>query len=138
MRDAEDMYVRALAGYEKPLGPEHTSTLDTVNNLGNLYSIQGKWGEAKDLYVRALAGYEKALGSDSTSALNTLYNLGSLYRVQGKMREADTMYARALAGYEKALGPEHDKTAMARRNLVYLRNTPISKMRRGISRLIKK
>jgi hypothetical protein len=27
------MYNRALAGYEKALGPEHTSTLDTVNNL---------------------------------------------------------------------------------------------------------
>ena len=31
------MYVRALAGYEKALGPDHTSTLTTVNNLGNLY-----------------------------------------------------------------------------------------------------
>jgi hypothetical protein len=32
------MYNRALAGYEKALGPEHTSTLNTVNNLGNLYA----------------------------------------------------------------------------------------------------
>jgi hypothetical protein len=32
------MYVRALAGYEKALGPDHTSTLSTVNNLGQIVS----------------------------------------------------------------------------------------------------
>jgi hypothetical protein len=31
------MYERALARYEKALGAEYTSTLDTVNNLGILY-----------------------------------------------------------------------------------------------------
>jgi hypothetical protein len=43
------MYVRALAGYEKALGPDHTSTLDTVNNLGLLYADQGKLAEAERL-----------------------------------------------------------------------------------------
>ena len=28
------MYIRALQGKEEALGPDHTSTLDTVNNLG--------------------------------------------------------------------------------------------------------
>ncbi|CAG8975658.1 hypothetical protein HYALB_00014088, partial [Hymenoscyphus albidus] len=41
------MYQRALQGYEKALGPDHTSTLGTVNNLGNLYSDQGKLVEAE-------------------------------------------------------------------------------------------
>jgi hypothetical protein len=45
------MYNRALAGKEKAWGPEHTSTLNTVNNnlagkgnlyLGNLYKNQGR------------------------------------------------------------------------------------------------
>jgi hypothetical protein len=31
------MYQRALVGQEEALGPNHTSTLDTVNNLGVLY-----------------------------------------------------------------------------------------------------
>jgi Tetratricopeptide repeat len=31
---AEEMYIRALIGYEKALGPDHTSTLRTVHNLG--------------------------------------------------------------------------------------------------------
>lgn len=33
---AEEMYRRALAGLEKTLGSDHTSTLETVNNLGSL------------------------------------------------------------------------------------------------------
>jgi tetratricopeptide (TPR) repeat protein len=64
---AEEIYVRALAGNEKALGPDHTSTLLTVNNLGNLYGDQGKLAEAEQMYVRALAGNEKALGPDHTS-----------------------------------------------------------------------
>ena len=38
--EAEKMYQRALQGYEKAWGPDHTSTLDTVNNLGLLYANQ--------------------------------------------------------------------------------------------------
>jgi Tfp pilus assembly protein PilF len=51
---AEQMYQRALQGYEKAWGPEHTSTLDTVNNLGLLYKDQGKLVEAEQMYQRAL------------------------------------------------------------------------------------
>ena len=45
------MYIRALTGYEKALGRDHTSTLDTVNNLGNLYADQGKLAEAERIYI---------------------------------------------------------------------------------------
>ncbi|KAH7130886.1 hypothetical protein EDB81DRAFT_905517, partial [Dactylonectria macrodidyma] len=41
-KDAEGMYGRALEDREKALGPNHTSTLDTVNNLGNLCLRQGR------------------------------------------------------------------------------------------------
>ena len=37
LTEAEKMYLRALDGKEKALGPTYTSTLDTVNNLGVLY-----------------------------------------------------------------------------------------------------
>jgi hypothetical protein len=49
------MYLRALQGKEKALGAEHTSTLDTVNNLGNLYNNQGKMAEAEVMYLRDAA-----------------------------------------------------------------------------------
>jgi hypothetical protein len=52
-------------------------TLSVVNNLGNLYSDQGKMAEAEEMYQRALVGYEKALGPDHTSTLSTVNNLVS-------------------------------------------------------------
>ena len=60
MAEAEANYLRALAGKEKAWGPDHTSTLKTVNNLGALYSDQDKMAEAEAMYLRALAGFEKA------------------------------------------------------------------------------
>ncbi|KAJ5623136.1 protein kinase subdomain-containing protein [Penicillium lividum] len=112
LKEAEEIYQRALAGFEKVLGPGHISTLNTVNNLGNLYYDQGKPKEAEEMYQRALAGYEKTLGPDHTSTLNTVNNLGLLYYAQGKLKKAEDMYQRALVGYEKAYGPDHTSTTL--------------------------
>ena len=46
-------------------GPERTSPLDTVNNLGNLYVDLGRLEEAEQMYQRALAGYAKAIYLDN-------------------------------------------------------------------------
>ena len=104
---AELMYDRALRGYEKALGPEHQSTLNTVNSLGTLYSSQGKLVEAEKMYDRALRGHEKVLGPEHTSTLNIVNSVGNLYKHQNKLVEAEQMYERALRGYEKTLGPEY-------------------------------
>lgn len=76
-------------GKEKALGPDHTSTLDTVNNLGLLYSDQCKLDETEQMYLRALTGCEKALGRQHRSFLDTASNLASLYYEQGKLNEVE-------------------------------------------------
>lgn len=65
-KEAEVMYERALDGREKAWGLEHTSTLDTVNNLGNLYNERGRHKEAEAMYKQALKGYEELLGKTSS------------------------------------------------------------------------
>jgi tetratricopeptide (TPR) repeat protein len=115
--EAEALYKRALKGYEKALGPEHTLTLDTVHNLGFLCRKQGKLAEAEALYERALKGREKALGPEHTLTLDTVHYLGLLYFDQGKLAKAETLYQRALEGREKALGPEHKSTLNTVNNL---------------------
>ncbi|KAJ5811278.1 hypothetical protein N7474_007579, partial [Penicillium riverlandense] len=117
LAEVEEIYQRALAGYEKILGPDHTSTLGTVNNLGALYRDQGKLAEAEEMYERALAGYKKALDPEHTDTLGAVNNLGNLYRDQGKLAEAEEMYQRALAGYEKTLSLEHADTLGTVNNL---------------------
>lgn len=115
--EAEAMYERELRGKIKFLGPEDKSTLDTVNNLGNLSLHQGKLQKAEEMYVRALEGKKKACGLEDVSTMDTRNNLGALYKAQGKWPKAEKMYQQALAGYEKALGPGHISTMDTLHNL---------------------
>jgi tetratricopeptide (TPR) repeat protein len=117
LKEAEKVYVRMLEGFEKAFGPDHTSTLRAVNNLGMLYQDQGKLELTEQMYERTLAGYEKALGPDHTSTLDTVNNLGILYCSQGKLELAEQMFERALMGYEKALGPDPTSTLGTVHNL---------------------
>ena len=110
LEDAERMYERALVGYEKALGADHSSTLGTVNNLGLLYVDQGRFANAERMYDHALAGKERVLGRDDTSTLDTVNNLGILYRRLGRFADAERMYDRALAGRERELGRDHTST----------------------------
>ena len=73
------MHLRALQGREKALGAEHTSTLDTVSNLGVLYAKQGKMAEAEVMYLRALQGYENAMGADHPRTQVIARNLNALH-----------------------------------------------------------
>ena len=77
--EAEAMYMRALDGKEKSWGAEHTSTLDTVNNLGILYSNQGKVAKTEEILLRALKGKGKVWGTEYISTLDTVNNLAILY-----------------------------------------------------------
>ena len=103
------MYSRALQGYEEALGPKHTSTLNTVNNLGFLYADQGKLAEAEAMYSRALQGYDEALApvllQTFLPALNTMINFGDLLSRTGHKDTAKIMYTRALVGYTTIQGP---------------------------------
>jgi tetratricopeptide (TPR) repeat protein len=127
------MYERALRGYEEALEPNHTLTLQTVNNLGNLYADQGKLGEAEQMYARALRGYEAALGDQSVHrylpALITMANMGILYAELGESAKAREMYSRALFGTESVYGQSSDryKTLAADKDAL---STPRSQSRR--------
>jgi tetratricopeptide (TPR) repeat protein len=118
------MYQQALQGYEKAWGPDHTSTLDTVNNLAALYADQGKLVEAEQMYQRALQGYEKAIDPDNiityVPALNTIWGFGSLLEQQANVAQARTMYAKALCGYKQIFGPEHARSKTLRNKLCAL------------------
>ncbi|SLM37995.1 kinesin light chain 1, partial [Lasallia pustulata] len=84
MAEAEAMYRRALEGYEKAWGPEHTSTLRTVNNLGRLYADQGKMAEAEAMYRRALEGKEKAWGRSTRRRWTRSTTWGVFTRIKAR------------------------------------------------------
>ncbi|KAH8691011.1 hypothetical protein GQ44DRAFT_636626, partial [Phaeosphaeriaceae sp. PMI808] len=52
---------RVLRGREKVLGPEHPSTLTSMNNLALVLDSQGKYEEAETMNRQTLARREKVL-----------------------------------------------------------------------------
>jgi tetratricopeptide (TPR) repeat protein len=65
---AEQMYERALRGYEKALGADNITTyipaLNTLCSLGSLFKLQADFTKARIMYSKALAGYKKVVGPD--------------------------------------------------------------------------
>ena len=53
---AEALYRRALASREKVLGPVHSDTLTSVNNLARFLESKGDYAQAEPLFRRALEG----------------------------------------------------------------------------------
>jgi hypothetical protein len=77
--DAETMFKRALRSKEEFLGPEDTSTLDTANNLADVYLAQGE-----AMYERILRSREKTLGPNHISTRITANRLRSIQAARGK------------------------------------------------------
>ena len=89
--NAEEMYRRALEGYEKVFGVEYLWTLDSIHKLASVLQDQGKHEMAEEMYRRALAGYEKIRGVKYFMTLKTASDLASVLQNQGKYEAAEEM-----------------------------------------------
>ena len=95
--EAVSLTKRALAIYEKALGPEHRKVALALNNLGWNYSEQGKYAEAEPFYKRSLAIYEKVRGPEHPDLARPLWNYAALLLKTGRYTEAAKLMARAEA-----------------------------------------
>lgn len=118
--EAERLYKRSLAIFEKTLDPDHPSIAMSLNNLALLYQAHGKYAEAEPLYRRSLAIFEKTLGPEHSEVIQSLHNLALAYRLLDKYAEAEALLRRAIAIGEKALGAEHPTVATSLENYAAL------------------
>jgi len=102
---------------EKTLGPDHTNTAASLNDLADLYHPTGDFAKAEPLYQRALKIVEKALGPEHPDTATCLNNLAVLYIHMRDYAKAEPLHERALKIKEKALGPEHLDMAVNLNNL---------------------
>ena len=86
--EAEPLFKRALAIYEKALGPDHPDVARALNNLALLYDSQDHYAEAEPLYKRSLSIRQKALGPDHPDVALAQNNLAALYSHQGRYADA--------------------------------------------------
>lgn len=116
--DAEDLYLRALAGTEKRLGPDHPQCLNIVQGLATVNRFQGqtKWKVCQGFYERVL-NQRKKLDPNHLDTLATVQSLAVLHRHQGRLDQAVELYKWALygqdncgRGIETQQGPSHPNT----------------------------
>ena len=76
----------------------------SLNNLAELYRVQGQYAEAEPLYKRVLAIKENALGPEHPNVATSLEKYVVLLRKTGRTAEADKLAARAKAIRMKRAG----------------------------------
>jgi tetratricopeptide (TPR) repeat protein len=73
--EAEQLYKRALAIFEKRRGPSDPLVAFLHNNLGVLYEKSGRYAEAETAHRRALAIREQVPGTAQADVAESLNNL---------------------------------------------------------------
>ena len=97
------------------LGPEHPETLSSMNNLADVYWVQGKYAQAEALFSRNGGDQAPQCWVRSTrSLLLILGGFASMYQRQGKYDLAATYAAQALAGRRRTMGVERSRTRLHR------------------------
>ena len=82
--EAEPLYKRGVAIFEKSLGAHHPSVASALDNLASVYKDEGRYAEAEPLYKQALAIREKALPPDHPDVAQSRKNLADLDSAQGR------------------------------------------------------
>ena len=118
--EAEPLYRRALAIWEKGLGGNHPDVATALNNLAGLLQDTNRLSEAEPLYRRALAIDEQSFGKDHPNVAMKLNNLARLLAATNRLSEAEPLMRRALAVWEKGLGGNHPNVATCLSNLARL------------------
>lgn len=112
-KEAEPLYQRLLAPYEKRYGAESLKVARLLDVLGLLRYVKGDKGKAEDYYLRSLAIKEKLYGRESNELSSTLYRLAEFYQATENLDKAEPFYRQLVAIREKTFGPEHEQTAEA-------------------------
>ncbi|MBS1872107.1 MAG: tetratricopeptide repeat protein [Acidobacteria bacterium] len=105
--ESRPIYERALAIYERVLGPEHYEVAATLHNLSVLEQAQGDVERGVALCRRSLELKRKLLGDDHPDTALTLMNLGAMLLDQGQRDEARPLCESALATFRRTLAPAH-------------------------------
>ena len=100
--EAEASYRKALALREAEGWPTSPRIADLAHDLGTVYRLQGRNGEALALYERAARIYEKAQVTPRMAM--TYHSLAHLHEARGELGEAQRMGEKALALVEAGMG----------------------------------
>jgi len=104
---AEVLFEKSLAIYQRVLPAGHPDIATSINNLGFSYQNSDRLIEAEQMYKRALDMRENAVPFSELAVAESLNNLAQCYKRQERIAEAYPLSMRALAIRRKLL-PPHD------------------------------
>ena len=99
---------------------QHPVFADSLNNLAELYRIQGHYSEAEPLYQQVLKLRISIRGEEHLDVAESLNNLGTFYFYQGKFLAAEQNLFAALNLWKRLLGNEHPQVAIGLNNIAQL------------------
>ena len=109
--EAQRHMERALDLRQRFLGEDHPDTLETMNDVAELYlEYQGKSGQAEPLLNKVLEVRRRVLGEEHLDTLTSASNLAAFYRDQGKYAPAEPLLTKVLEVRRRVLGEEHPST----------------------------
>ena len=115
--EAEQMAVISMEVRSEALGDEDVETLKSMEMVGLVKHLGGKYKGAEAIHRQTLARREKVLGHDHPDTLQTMDHLAFVLNLQGKYDEAEVIIRQTLARSEEVLGPEHLETLIYRNSL---------------------
>ncbi|KAL2826480.1 P-loop containing nucleoside triphosphate hydrolase protein [Aspergillus cavernicola] len=115
--EAEEKLWEVLKWRRRVLGPNHSDTLDSTNELGILLRRTRRYAEAEKMHRQALRGRRKALQANDLATLETMDDLGVVLVDQGRYEEARKLHQKALGGKLAVLGREHPSTLTSMEDL---------------------
>jgi tetratricopeptide (TPR) repeat protein len=132
LNEAEQMYVRSLAGQTRTIGGDHEETignflslrrsskLGTKYNLGILYHQLGRLEEAEKYAQEAYNNYCHRFGIDHVNTLTACHNVAVIKKARNLPGEAEYYYRQTLSGQQLYLGLDHEDTLRTMINLAAL------------------
>jgi tetratricopeptide (TPR) repeat protein len=81
-KEAEAMYMEALAMRRRALPEDHPHIARSLNNSAALCKVQRRYEKAEPMYMEVLAMRRRALPEDHPDIVSSLNNLAVLYKVQ--------------------------------------------------------
>jgi eukaryotic-like serine/threonine-protein kinase len=100
---AKSAYENALAIFRNRYGPNHSSSLLTLNNLGNLAMHTGNFKDAKALHTEVLQRRLETLPARHDSVAQSHFNIGIVEWELGKLDASLRSFTKAFDIYDPAL-----------------------------------
>ena len=97
--EAKTLYQRLLRRREKTLGPSHSDTLHTTNDLAQLLCTLEQYNDAKGMYARVLVEYETTMGYDNEDTLKVATNLAAVMYKLGDSPSFTVIYYPSIFTY---------------------------------------